>query len=32
MFEVREGGTLDDDDKVSIYDVDGTCACRVYWT
>jgi hypothetical protein len=32
MFEVREGGTLDDDDKVKHYDADGTCACRVYWT
>lgn len=32
MFEVREGGTLDDDDKVKHYDADGMCACRICWT
>lgn len=25
MFEVREGGTLEDDDKVKHYDADGMC-------
>ena len=32
MFEAREGGTLDDDDKVKHYDADGMCACRICWT
>jgi hypothetical protein len=26
VFEVREGGTLEDDDKVKHYDADGMCA------
>jgi hypothetical protein len=32
-FEVREGGTLEDGDKVKHYDADGMCAShRVRWT
>jgi hypothetical protein len=33
VFEAREGGTIDDDDKVKHYDADGMCAsCRACWT
>ena len=34
VFEAREGGMLEDDDKVKHYDADGMCAssCRVCWT
>jgi hypothetical protein len=32
VFEIREGGTLEDDDEVKHYDADGMCAsCRVFW-
>jgi hypothetical protein len=30
VFEVREGGTLEDDDKVKHYDADGMCVLLVF--
>ena len=30
VFEVREGGTLEDDDKVKHYDADGMCVLVVF--
>jgi hypothetical protein len=32
VFEVREGGTLEDDDKVKHYDADGMCVLLAVFT
>jgi len=31
VFEVREGGALEDDDKVKHYDADGMCFLEFAW-